>query len=100
MVGSGRCTRGNVQPHPPTPKWTKDILSVYDWINFDIKPHCIVEYYFVGMFAHKLSLPPPPPIKSNIGACVCVCVCVCARIVTDDIDMITHHVSGDIADNR
>ena len=39
--------------------------------------------------------------------CVCVCVCVCARthvrecvcvrIVTDDIDMITHHLSGDIA---
>ena len=27
-----------------------------------------------------------------------VCVCVCARIVTDDdIDMITHHLSGDIA---
>ena len=31
------------------------------------------------------------------SVCVCVCVCVCARIVTDDIDMITHHVSGDIA---
>ena len=40
------------------------------------------------------------------GACVtsrrdvlslCVCVCVCARIVTDDINMITHHLSGDIA---
>ena len=39
-----------------------------------------------------------------VRTCVCVCVCVCvrtcafcARIVTDDIDMITHHVSGDIA---
>ena len=33
--------------------------------------------------------------------CVCVsvwvCVCTCARILTDDIDMITHHLSGDIA---
>ena len=34
-----------------------------------------------------------------VRVCVRVCVCVCARRVTDDIDMITHHVSGDIATN-
>ena len=37
---------------------------------------------------------------SLVCVCVCVCVCararVCARIVTDDINMITHHRSGDI----
>ena len=42
---------------------------------------------------------PNNTINISVYVCVCVCVCVrvCARIVTDDIDMITHHVSGDIA---
>ena len=32
-----------------------------------------------------------------VCVCECVCECTCARILTDDIDMITHHLSGDIA---
>ena len=36
-------------------------------------------------------------LEPCVCVCVCVCVCTCARILTDDIDMITHHLSGDIA---
>ena len=32
-----------------------------------------------------------------VCVCVSVCVCVCVGYRTDDIDMITHHLSGDIA---